>query len=216
LTYNEVFTQIATDLSAAIRAGAEFTYGGVKYNVADRSSRSAAVERISGDYWALHAEFNQRRLDAWEAAGCKRERPLSVDPNDYVMTTLTDALLYEDLTDPNPHKVAHTEYPFLSERQLELRRDRETSLKQAEEQAVDGRDYRLPERRRRTRYENWHVDTHAKGRNKERRDRYARETAAGPVVTYNLRDTEEGRQPGEYAPEFTTRITYNCVPEYYR
>lgn len=211
MTYTEIFTQIVTELSAAIRSGAEFTYDGVGYDVADRTSRMAAVERVSGDYWAQHSAFNQRRLDAWEAAGYKRERPLSVDPNDYVMTTLTDALLYEDLTDPNPHKVAHTEYPFFSDRQLELRRDRETSIKQAEEQAVDGRNYRLPERRRRTRYENWHVDAHAKIRNKQRRERYERDTAPGPVVTYNLRDTG-----GEYAPEFTARITYNCIPEYYR
>jgi hypothetical protein len=121
-----------------------------------------------------------------EDYGDKSERPADWFG---LLERLTDAILDEELTDPNPHKVAHTEYPFFSERQLDLRRDRETGLKAAEETGTDGRDYRRPTKRRRTNYENWRVDKEAAGRNAERQAQYKRDTAAGRPASYNLRDT---------------------------
>ncbi|WP_149096154.1 hypothetical protein [Paenibacillus terrae] len=80
----------------------------------------------------------------------------------------------------------------MSERQFELRRDREASGSTAEATGTDGKDYRRPTRHKRTGYENWRVDTSAKIRNKERAAQYRRDTAPGPVITYNLRDTGGG------------------------
>lgn len=123
---------------------------------------------------------------------------VGVRPDAAQLERLTDYILREELTDPNPYKIAHTEYPFMSEYQLELRRDRETGLKAAEETGTDGRDYRKPTKRRRTNYENWRVDSGAKNRNSERAAQYKRDTAAGALVTYNLRDND-----GELAEGFT-------------
>lgn len=126
-------------------------------------------------------------------------------PDDAQLERLTDYILREELTDMHPDKVTNTEYPFMSDWQLELRRDRETSLKVAEETGTDGRDYREPKRRRRTGYENWHVDTHAKIRNRERAAQYKRDTGPGPIVPYRTEEFVQCRSHG-----------VNFTPEYYR
>ncbi|MFF2886662.1 hypothetical protein [Paenibacillus sp. NPDC057967] len=142
--------------------GLRFTYNGVEYDLSDRTQRIALIDRITYDY---------------------------VDERDpALLERLTDAILDEELTDMHPDKVTNTEYPFMSEWQLDLRRDRETGLKAVEETGTDGRDYRRPTKRRRTNYENWHVDKHAHGRNKARAEQYRKDTAAGPVL--NVRSTE--------------------------
>jgi hypothetical protein len=137
-------------------AGLRFHYAGASYDLADRAERMAAIQRVTDDY------VN------------------SPDPE--LLERLTDAILDEELTDTHPDKVTNTEYPFMSEWQLDLRRDRETGLKAAEETGADGRNHRKPTRRRRTNYENWRVDRDAKGRNRARQEQYKRDTAAGPVV----------------------------------
>lgn len=99
---------------------------------------------------------------------------------------LSDLLLYDDLIDPDPHKVQHIEYPILSESQLDRRkfgsRDPdtnmrgETSLEQAEYVAADGKDYRYPNRRKRTIDELIFVDENARIRNAERAKQYYLDT----------------------------------------
>lgn len=144
-------------------------------NIADRTERMAAVQALIDRYIEANGEVPDR---------AQLER-------------LTDYILREELTDRHPDKITRNEYPFMSTWQLELRHDRETSLKVAEETGTDGRDYRVPKRRKRSTYENIHVDQAAKIRNKERADRYKRDTSASPVTSYNLR--ENG---GELTDEF--------------
>ncbi|MBE3649178.1 hypothetical protein [Paenibacillus polymyxa] len=156
-------------------------------NIADRTERMDAVDRLTTTYISETGET----------------------PGVLELERLTDYILREEITDPNPYKMSQTEYPFMSERQFELRRDREASGSAAEATGTDGKDYSRPTRRKRTEYENWRVDTGAKIRNKERAEQYRRDTAPGPVVTYNLRDTG-----GELTEEFTQCVgILNRLPE---
>jgi hypothetical protein len=109
-------------------------------------------------------------------------------PDSTQLERLSDAILYEELTDTHPDKLTRAEYPFMSEWQFELRRDRETSLKVAEEYGTDGTNYTKPVKRRRTAVEQASIDYEAKWRNRARSAQYKRDTSAGPVVRYNLRD----------------------------
>ncbi|MHA7962859.1 hypothetical protein ACX93W_01855 [Paenibacillus sp. CAU 1782] len=186
-TYTERFARLVTEIQENVKErkqdeGLRFAYDGVGYDLADRTQRMALIERVTEDYVLAHAAGNQTVLDGWTASGAKSERPSPLSLDTAMLDRLTDAILDEELTDPNPHKVSHGEYPFMSEWQLDLRRDRETGLKAAEETGTDGRNHRKPTRRRRTNYENWRVDRDAKGRNKARQEQYKRDTAAGPVV----------------------------------
>jgi len=185
-TYTERFAALVTEIVANVKGrktcdSLRYAYGGVGYDLVDRSQRMALIERVADGYIKAHADVNQATLDAWRERGCNGERPSPISLDTALIERLTDAILDEELTDPNPYKVSHEEYPFMSDRQLDLRRDRETGLKAVEETGMDGRDYRKPTKRRRTNYENWHVDHHARGRNKERQRQYAKDTAAGPV-----------------------------------
>lgn len=193
MTYTEIFAQLVTEITATVKKrksadGLRFAFNGIGYDLADRTQRMTLIERVIDGYVKAHADVNQAVIDAWTAAGAKNERPSPISLDTALIERLTDAILDEEITDPNPYKVAHEEYPFFSDRQLELRRDRETGLKSAEETGTDGRNYRLPVRRRRSNYENNSVDKNAKIRNAERAASYKREITAGPVVTYNLRD----------------------------
>ncbi|WP_337102353.1 hypothetical protein [Paenibacillus sp. YIM B09110] len=134
--------------------------------IADRGARMKAIEALTEAYV--------------DDVG---ERPGSAQ-----LERLTDYLLREELTDVDPYKIAHAEYPFMSEWQLDLRRDRETGLKAVEETGADGRDYRKPTKRRRTNYENWRIDRDTRSLNANRAAQYKRDTAAGALVTYNVHE----------------------------
>lgn len=193
MTYTELFAVLVADLEITIKrrkndASIRFAYDGTEYDVAERTERMALIKRISDGYVKAHADVNQRAIDAWEERDGNGERPASLTLNNALLDRLADAVLDEEITDPNPYKVQHAEYPFHSQRQLDLRRDRETSLKAAEEVGTDGRDYSVPKPRRRTNYENWHVDANAKIRNEARAAQYEREITPSKVVTYNLRE----------------------------
>jgi len=186
-TYTERFARLVTEIQQSVKERKRdewlrFAYGGGVYDLADRTQRMALIKRVTEDYVIAHADVNQAVLDAWDSRGAKGERPSPLPLDAALVDRLTDAILDEELTDPNPYKVSHEEYPFMSEWQLDLRRDRETGLKAVEETGTDGRDYRKPTRRRRTNYENWRMDNDARGRNKTRQEQYKRDTAAGPVV----------------------------------
>ncbi|TCM89621.1 hypothetical protein EV294_11286 [Paenibacillus sp. BK033] len=188
LTYTERYAQLTAQIIDNVKrrkndAHLRFAYNGTPYDLADRSQRIELIRYVTRDYALEHGEVNQRTIDAWEERDCKGERPASLPLDSAMLDRLTDAILDEELTDPNPHKIAQEEYPFMSDRQLDLRRDRETGLKEAEETGTDGRNYRKPTKRLRTRYENWRVDNGAQIRNVERAAQYKRDTAPGPVVT---------------------------------
>lgn len=110
--------------------------------IEDRSERISAVEALINEY-----------VDA-----------VGERPDSRVLSLLTDEILREELTDDNPYKVAHNEYPFLSETQYRRRTEgkferrtdasgnlrpmnREVPLNLAMNVGADGRDYRVPTRR---------------------------------------------------------------------
>jgi hypothetical protein len=102
---------------------------------------------------------------------------------------LADLCLYEELTDENIHKVAHTEYPFLSEHQFDRRDNRESSVGEAiDNSAADGGKHYKPTRRTRSDYENSFIDKKARIRNKERKKAYHDFTKVQPVTTYRIGD----------------------------
>lgn len=146
--------------------------------IRDKHAFSEAVD----DLIAQNIEDRTERIAAVHALTEAYTDSTGVRPDGVQLERLADYILREELTDPDPYKVANSEYPFLSERQLELRRKREVPLKVAEETGTDGKNYVRPRRRKRSRYENWYVDYAVKLRNKERAAQYKRDTAPGPVV----------------------------------
>jgi hypothetical protein len=100
------------------------------------------------------------------------------------LESLADAILEEELTDMNEHKVSQTEYPFLSATQLEERRNREFPLKIAEEVGVDGADYRIPTRKKRPKRDIKFRDRDAHKRNREQSARYKRDTSPGLITPH--------------------------------
>ncbi|ANY67718.1 hypothetical protein BBD42_15530 [Paenibacillus sp. BIHB 4019] len=143
-----------------------YAYEGQTYDLGDRRQRMALIDVVTRAYVLGAVKVDTALLER-----------------------LTDAILDEELTDTHPDKVTNTEYPFMSDWQLDLRRDKETGLKAAEEIGTDGRDYRKPTKRRRTSYENWRVDRDAKGGNTERQAQYKRDTAASALTVYNVNET---------------------------
>ncbi|MCR8843101.1 hypothetical protein NQ117_05365 [Paenibacillus sp. SC116] len=118
-------------------------------------------------------------------------------PNASILEKLTDYILREELLDPNPYKVAHNEYPILSERQMSDRYEREYALDLAENHDTDGVNRAAPVKRRRTAKEARFVDKLARIKNRSRKAQYKRDTSPGDEVSYNLRDTG-----GAFADEF--------------
>lgn len=206
MTYKERFAQLVAQIIDNVKQrkneeSLRFAYSGVGYDLADREQRIVLIGRITEDYVTENGE----------------------SPKSTLIERLTDAILDEELTDPDPYKVEHNEYPILSNIQLDRRRggrrgsestnmSGETHIRTDEDDdtsesharsgvylASDGRDYRNPIRRTRSISELIYVDTNAKIRNVERSAQYKRDTAPSPIVTYNVR--ENG---GEFTNKFTT------------
>lgn len=121
-------------------------------------------------------------------------------PDGTALERLADLCLYEELTDDNEHKVAHNEYPILSDTQIARRQEGkharktdnpkiEVPLKVAESFGVDGRSHDIPSRRVRSERENRFVDKEAKIRNKQRKKAYEEFTKVQPVNAYNINET---------------------------
>ena len=192
-----------------------YVYNGATYDVRDRETRMLVIAAIQDAYYRDHGEHNQYALDAWYAKGSPGQRPTPVPANAALLDRLTNVALFEELTDANPYKAQHNEYPFYSDTQLDRirngRRGSEPTNMRGETPvredgdlgpgvilSADGRDHGDPRRRNRTKRENVSVDAGAKIRNKARAAQYKRDTAEGPVKSYNLRDTG-----GELTEEFT-------------
>lgn len=154
--------------------------------------RIDVIRDISDRYAYKHAELN----DAMRLATVGREAPFN--PMDSrLLSQLSDLILHEDLTDATAWKSRQSEYPFLSELQFARRRDGvhqrkneggsgEVAFEQTETVANDGKDYRVPLRRKRSYTENLLVDMNARSRNKERQKAYDAFVAVQPVITYKL------------------------------
>lgn len=178
------------ELELAIRNIRKLTVRG-ELELGDRID---VIGEVADRYAYKHAETNDKaRLLAFESG---REAPFN--PTDSrLLTQLADLILHEDLTDNTAWKSRQSEYPFLSELQFARRRDGvhqrkneggsgEVSFEQTETVANDGKDYRVPVRRKRSYTENLLVDLNARSRNKERRKSYDAFTAVQPVITYKL------------------------------
>lgn len=132
-------------------------------DIKDRMKRMADVERF--------LVANERKL------------------TDFEQTILTDYILREELSDPNPHKVTHTEYPFFSDYQFERREDRELSDKAVVYRGSDGRDHSPP-----LAYRNPFRDNVARVRNGNRRRKYAAFKAGESFYTHiNMDGSKEKR-----------------------
>lgn len=131
-----------------------------------REVRLVKIEQLTDDYFARTGAY----------------------PDEVALERLADLCLYEDLTNPSLTKMQDEEYPFLSERQFDRRDSKEiaTGEKAMGMNAMDGQKHSIPERRKRTGYENRFVDKKAKSRNQERKRRYAEFTKVQPVITYSL------------------------------
>ena len=129
-----------------------------------REVRLVKIEQLTEDYFANTGEM----------------------PDAVTLERLSDLCLYEELTDTDRMKVRNNEYPFLSEHQFEERRSAEVSFKVAEEQGVDGRNYKPPGRRERTKREQKFLDKNARIRNKERKKTYSDFTKVQPVITWKM------------------------------
>jgi hypothetical protein len=125
-----------------------------------REVRMVKIEELTEKYFAEYGEM----------------------PDAIALERLADLCLYEELTDPDIHKVAHNEYPFLSEHQFDRRESRESSVGDAiDNSSADGRNHLKPTKRTRTDYENHFIDRRAKIRNTERKRRYNEFTKVQPV-----------------------------------
>lgn len=192
-TYRETLVQNVTEIETLMRAlfkaeGAPpipFAF----YDLRDRTERAFAIKRVTDDYILAHTAFNDANRRRYFERGGSGEGPALVPVDTALLDRLADVLLYEDLTDEHPDKVARNEYPIMSDRQLETRRSGEVGTKLAEDYGTDRRNHREPKRRQRTRRENATVDQYARIRNRERAAQYRKDTAPGPKVEYNLRDT---------------------------
>jgi len=63
-----------------------------------------------------------------------------------VLERLASLILYDEITDPDVHKVSHNEAPILSERQQFRRQRSEVNDAWLEYQGIDGKDYRIKTR----------------------------------------------------------------------
>lgn len=171
-----------------------------KAGVLAREERLLIIDAASKEYAYEHAKANdeakRKEAERAEREGRKpRELPFN-PPDSSLLNELTDLAIYEELTDNASNKVARDEYPILSEIQLARRREGvhektgktpkgEVSIGAASTMATDGRNYRVPTRRKRTVNENLLSDQ-ARSRNKERRNKYEEFTKVQPVITYRI------------------------------
>lgn len=145
--------------------------------IAHRESDSQAISNRD-----VRAEEIKLLTDAYVEAVGERPEPKQLE-------RLADLLLYEELGDTHPDKMAREEYPIMSDHQLARRHSGEVSMKVAEEYGVDRRNYKPPVRRKRTRKETWKIDREAKSRNEERRKVYREFTRVQAVRIYEVTNT---------------------------
>lgn len=106
----------------------------------EREGRMTAVEAMVDQYIAAHGER----------------------PDSKQLERLSNALLHEELTDRNPHKILHTENPILSNYQFDRRHQDATAFKWAEEYDANGKNQSKPTPRKRSLYENHKIDEKAR------------------------------------------------------
>lgn len=150
---------------------------------------------MSGDYKTKFAEAADKLI----ADDCLREnRTIRLEaiqdlielymietgerPDPKILDLLADFALLEELTDRNPYKMTHNEYPIMSSHQVALRRDRSAPMVAAATVGSDKADHRRPIRKPMSTKRMIWLDEKTRIENKERRDRYKRDTAPGEIL----------------------------------
>lgn len=152
----------------------------IEDHIEDRTERIAAIDRLIAEYTETHGE----------------------NPPTTALDVLADYVLYEEIHDPHPDKMSRNEYPIMSARQEETRRDREYSLSLADNYDLDGVNRAKPEKRHRTAKEVRFVDKLSRNKNRKRNAQYKKDTTPGELVTYNVR--ENG---GELTEPFVSAVS---------
>ena len=124
-------------------------------------------------------------------------------PDAKTLEKLTDAILCEELTDMHPDKITRTEYPFMSDWQLDARHENEYADTLGEAHGTDGRKHSKPTRRVRTGREHYAVNKRTKSHNLERKRKYREFTKVQPVTTRWI--TEDG-ELSDVKPKDRTQI----------
>lgn len=88
-------------------------------------------------------------------------------PNDDDLGRLADAILWEELRDPDPDKVTNNEYPFFSEWQIILRDKRLAKMIDVDTFGSDRQNHRIPTKKPRTFSENAAIERQRKKANKK-------------------------------------------------
>ena len=103
-----------------------------------KGAKKAGTPSQVGDIVAKTAEITERYYE-----NCGKHAPTDV------LERLASLILFDDITDEDRMKARNTEYPILSDDQLDRRERGEVSEVWAESVATDGRDYALPTRENR-------------------------------------------------------------------
>jgi len=161
---------------------------------------SKIEEQAPGDEWAMNIVADSKFADTLanrdlrmqiveDLTECYREAAGDW-PDAKTLEKLTDAILCEELTDMHPDKITRTEYPFMSDWQLDARHENEYADTLGEAHGTDGRKHSKPTRRVRTGREHFAVNKHTKSRNLERKRKYREFTKVQSVTTRWI--TEDG------------------------
>src|SRR5690554_5793378 len=165
-----------------------------------------ALSREMIDQALFHIPREQR-LQQVENILCSYVKDYGLKPRNQDLELLADVILHEELSDSDPHKVAHNEYPILSLTQLKrrmygrgiatttnmqgevrLESERNGELSDGSPKhadlAADGHRYKRPIRRARSLYEHTLIDANTVSRNNERSEQYSNNYKPSPILTY--------------------------------
>lgn len=157
----------------------------------------------SGDYKAKFIAEVDRMLDDEELRASREQRLAAIEqiteqylrdtgerPDPKQLDRLADFCLREELTDRNPYKMTHDEFPIMSQHQIALRRDRSAPMIAAATVGSDKADHRKPIRRNMSTKRMIWLDEKTRIQNKERRERYKRDTAPGEIIQYTMKNVQ--------------------------
>lgn len=133
------------------------------------------------ELWALSKAGLLPRVERFQAIESLTERYYSANdkvPEMEQLDRLATLCLYEEVTDRNEHKIAHNDYPIMSERQQERRNGDEVSFSAVADYGTDGKSYRTPKRKK------FPANVEKQSRNAERHRKYREFTKVQPVKVY--------------------------------
>lgn len=213
--YKTDFTTYVNEIIAVTRAQVQAKREAVKgYIEVQKDPTEESIVQVNRKLAGFSETLANRQLrmqiienltDCYVSATGERPEPKQLE-------RLTGAILNEELTDPNPHKVSQEERPFMSTTQMSRRQhgtrgNRKSNVKgewlsnlggESEEDtngnhsrvdsylAIDGKTYRKPIRRTRGNQEAVTIENNTKSRNEERRKKYVEFTKTQPVYTWNM------------------------------